>query len=69
VIFQHGGATEQLAALVTATAEAPARQLEYRRAIQVGMRDLVNAIQEERTPEVGAADALSSLIVALIASG
>jgi predicted dehydrogenase len=68
-IFQHGGATEQLAALVTAAAEAPARQLEYRHAIQAGMRDLVNAIQEERPPEVGAADGLSSLLVALSASG
>ncbi|MCZ7573444.1 MAG: Gfo/Idh/MocA family oxidoreductase [Ardenticatenaceae bacterium] len=65
---QHGGVTEHLAAAVAAEARAPERQLEYKRAVQAGMRDLVAAIRDNRPPEVSAADGLLSLAVALAAS-
>jgi predicted dehydrogenase len=64
----HGGVTEQIAAAVEAEVSIPDRQLEYKRAIQAGMRDLVAAIREGRPPGVSAADALLSLAVALAAS-
>jgi predicted dehydrogenase len=67
--FAHGGEVEGLAAAVTAEAVAPDRQGDYRRAIQAGMRDLAGAIREKRPPLVGAADALTSLAVALAARG
>ena len=66
--IHHGGVTDQLAAAVKAELNTPERQLEYKRAIQAGMRDLVAAIRERRPPEVGADDALLSLGVALAAS-
>ena len=65
--FSHGGVAERLAAAVRAEASAPERQLEYQRAIQAGMRDLVQAIKEGREPEVGLDDAMQSLAVALAA--
>jgi predicted dehydrogenase len=66
-IVHHGGATDRVAAAVKARASAPHRQHEYKRAIQSGMRDLVSAIRRGSTPEVGAADGLLSLAVALAA--
>ncbi len=66
--FAHGGTTDRLAASVAARVEAPDRQGEYRRAIQAGMRDLVDAIREGRSPEVTAEDGLLSLRIALAAS-
>jgi predicted dehydrogenase len=66
--FSHGGVTERLTVAVGGEVTAPQRQLEYRRAIKAGMRDLVGAIREGREPEVGLEDALQSLAVALVAS-
>lgn len=67
-VFQHGGATEEVAAAVTATMVVPDRQQAYRDAIQAGMDDLVHTIWEDRLPQAGTADALLSLSVALAAS-
>lgn len=53
---------------VTATAEAPDRQDEYRLAIRAGMSDLIAAIAGDRRLEVRAEDGVRSLEVALRAS-
>jgi len=67
-VVHHGGVTEEITAVVEAQASAPDRQLEYKRAIQAGMRDLVAAIREKRQPRVSPDDALLSLAVALAAN-
>jgi predicted dehydrogenase len=67
-LFHHGGASEEIVAVVYARDSAPNRHLEYKLAIQAGMRDLVGAIRENRPPAVSSADALSSLAVAIAAS-
>ncbi|MFP4344992.1 MAG: Gfo/Idh/MocA family oxidoreductase [Anaerolineales bacterium] len=67
-LFEHGGRTETLTAVVEAEFSVPDRQGAYRRAIQAGMRDLVRAVHEGRAPAVTAEDGLRSLEVALAAS-
>ena len=66
-IFRHGGATETLAAEVSATVTAPDRQGDYRRAIQDVMRNLVSAIRGVELLRVTPEDGLQSLAVALAA--
>jgi predicted dehydrogenase len=65
---QHGGATDEVVAVVEASACAPDRQVEYKRAVQAGMRDLVGSVIDGTPPEVTAADGVLSLAVALAAS-
>jgi predicted dehydrogenase len=65
---RHGGVTEHIVAVIEACASAPDRWQEYKLGVQSGMRDLVTAIRENRSPEVTADDALLSLAVALTAT-
>ncbi|NDJ77613.1 MAG: Gfo/Idh/MocA family oxidoreductase [Chloroflexi bacterium] len=67
-IFQHGGCTDRLVALVSAETTAPDRQADYRRGIQAVMRDLVNAVRGEQSLTVTAEDGLLALAIALAAS-
>jgi predicted dehydrogenase len=67
-LFEHGGRTDALTAVVEAELSMPDRQGAYRRAIQAGMRDLVMAVREGRAPIVTAQAGLRSLEVALAAS-
>ncbi|MGB9860805.1 MAG: Gfo/Idh/MocA family protein [Candidatus Bipolaricaulaceae bacterium] len=54
--------------IVEAEIAAPDRQGEYRRAVQAGLLDLIEAVWEDRSPQVSPADALQSLEVAWQAS-
>ncbi len=67
-VFAHGGTSETLSAAVQATASAPERQDDYKRAIQAGVRSLVAAMHGEAPLTVTPDDALSSLAVALAAT-
>jgi predicted dehydrogenase len=67
--FHHGGTTEWITAAVSAEAKAPHRLLEYQRAIQSGMRDLVAAIDGKTSLDSLIDGGLYSLGVALAASG
>lgn len=66
--FQHGGVSEEVVALISGTLEIPDRQREYQRAIQAGMRNLVETILGEASLEVSIENGLLSLAVALAAS-
>jgi predicted dehydrogenase len=67
-LFNHGGTSERLHAAVSVRITAPHRQAEYRRAIQIGLRNLITAIREDCTPEVSIQDGISSLTIALAAT-
>lgn len=67
-IMTHGGLTDRISAVVQATAEETDRLLAYKRAIQTGMRDLVEAIYTGQPLQVSPDDAIQSLVVALAAS-
>jgi len=67
-VFEHGGATETLAARVEAWVEALDRQGDYRRAIQAGVRNLAAAIHGNAPLTVTPDDGLASLAVALAAT-
>jgi predicted dehydrogenase len=64
----HGGLAKRVSAVVQATVEVPDRKLSYKRAIQSGMRDMVNAIHSDKPLQVSPDDAVQSLTVALVAS-
>jgi predicted dehydrogenase len=64
----HGGLAKRVSAVVQATVEVPDRKLSYKRAIQSGMRDMVNAIHSDKPLQVSPDDAVQSLAVALAAS-
>lgn len=66
--YHHGSISERLIASVSAVVKVPDRQAEYQRAIQAGMRDLVFAIHQNRSPGVTIEDGMSSLALATAAT-